>query len=550
MKKSKVILGFTALIIGCFLSILDSTIVNIALPDMANYFGKNINDVSWVTTAYLISFSVFLIIGSKIADQFGRKKILIIGLFIFGLSSLLCGIGNSFMFLIIMRFFQGLGAAILTPVVLPLGLEIFGEGKRGFVVAVAGGITALAAAVGPPVGGVILQYLDWKYIFYVNVPLSIIAILLAVLFLNESYDTTVSKKIDFIGTTLLMVSIFCLVFPLLKGSDYGWHSKTIISLFCIFILSIIAFLIVETKSKEPMLPLNLFKESTFTTSCICYMTVGFEITSPLLILNFYLEKVFNYSALKSGVILMTLSLAAMVAVPLGSILVKKIGARIVNFLGILLMGIGTVFLSQININTPITNMRIMLVIIGFGLGFSAQSIASSIKYLPIEKSGMASGIINAARQIGTCIGIAVLVSILNCNVTNATNNIKNDVTTKINSQVNLDPIIKGKILTKINNLNQDSTSVLEANVIKDIDNQGKIMLDKVPNKNKAVALMALKEQKNKVAVIINFAQNTKYEQLSKAFDNTFMVSYVIVIILSVFGLFTDKNPTHNKNVIA
>lgn len=550
MKKSKVILGFTSLIIGCFLGVLDSTIVNIALPDMAIYLGKSINDVSWVTTAYLLSFSVFLIIGSKIADQFGRKKILIVGLFIFGLSSLLCGVVKSFIFLIIMRFFQGIGAAIITPVVLPLGLEIFGKEKRGFVIAVSGGITALAAAVGPPIGGIILQYLNWKYIFYVNVPMSIIAIVFAATSLNESYDTTISKKVDILGAILLMISILCLVLPLLKGNDYGWQSKTIVSLFCICILSIIAFLFVEVKTKEPMLPLNLFKESTFTASCILYMSAGFATASPLLLLNFYLEEIFNYSPLKSGLILMTLSLASVVGIPIGSILVKKIGARFVNFSGILIVGVGTMLLSQINVNTSVASMRITLVIMGIGFGFSVQSIASSIKYLPVEKSGMASGIINAARQIGMCLGIAVLVSILNCNVTNATNNIKQDITTKINSEVNLNPIIKAKMLSKINNLNQDSTSFSKEDIIKDIDNQGKMMITKVPNDKKACSsarddLTMLNQQKNKVEYIINYAQNTKNEKLSKAFDNTFTVSYVIVFLLSICGLFTDRKPTYN-----
>lgn len=550
MKKSKVILGFTALIIGCFLGVLDSTIVNIALPDMAIYLGKSINDVSWVTTSYLLSFSVFLIIGSKIADQFGRKKILIIGLFIFGLSSLLCGVGNSFAFLIIMRFFQGIGASIITPVVLPIGLEIFGKEKRGFVIAVSGGITALAAAVGPPLGGIILQYLNWKYIFYVNVPMSIIAIVFAVISLNESYDNTVSKKVDVLGAILLMISIFCLVFPLLKGNDYGWTSKAIISLFCICILSISAFLFVEVKTKEPMLPLNLFKESTFTASCILYMSAGFATASPLLLLNFYLEQIFNYSPLRSGSILMTLSIASVLGIPLGGILIKKIGARFVNFSGILIVGVGTVLLSQINIDTSVTSMRIMLVIMGIGFGFSVQSIASSIKYLPVEKSGMASGIINAGRQIGMCVGIAVLVSILNSNVTNATNNIKQDVAIQINSQSNLDPVIKGKMLSSINSSNQDSISNSNLDVIKEIDNQGKIMLAKAPENKKAVILTTIKEQKTSVEYIINFAKDIKNKKLTNAFDNTFVVSYIIVFILSICGLFTDRKPTDDEKMMA
>jgi EmrB/QacA subfamily drug resistance transporter len=548
MKKSKVILGFIALVIGCFLSVLDSTIVNIALPDMANYFGRSINDVSWVTTAYLLSFSVFLIIGSKIADQFGRKRILIVGLFIFGLSSLLCGVGNSFMFLITMRFFQGIGAAIVTPVVLPLGLDSFGKEKRGFVVAVAGGITAIAAAVGPPIGGVLLQYFNWKYIFYVNVPLSIIAILLGVISLNESYDTTVSKKVDIPGIVLLMISIFCLVLPLLKGNDYGWQSKTVVSLFCVCFLSIILFLFIEVKTKEPMLQLSLFKESTFTASCIFYMSVGFSIVSPLLLLNFYMEELLNYSPLKSGLILMTMSLAGIISIPLGSILVRRLGARIVNFGGILILGVGTVLLSKINISTSIASMRVALVIIGFGFGFSVQSIASSIKFLPVEKSGMASGIINAARQIGTCVGVAVLVSILTSNVINATNDIKQAISIKINSEANLNSSIKEKMLIKISKTNQHTISFSKEDVIKDIDNQGKAMLAMTPNNKKAIVLASLKEQKGKVMDIINFSQNTKDKKLSKAFDNAFMVSFIIVFALSICGLFTDRKLKDNEKI--
>ncbi|MBZ9607143.1 MFS transporter [Clostridium estertheticum] len=278
------------------------------------------------------------------------------------------------------------------------------------------------------------------------------------------------------------------------------------------------------------------------------MAAGFATASPLLLLNFYLEQIFNYSPLKSGLVLMTLSLASVLGIPLGSILVKKIGARLVNFSGILIVGVGTVLLSQINITTSITSMRTTLVIMGIGFGFSVQSIASSIKYLPVEKSGMASGVINAARQIGMCVGIAVLVSILNSNVTNATNNIKQDVTTKINSQVNLDPIIKEKMLSKVNNLNQNSTSFSKEDVIKDIDNQGKMMIAKVPNDKKAIVLTTLKEQKNKVEYIINFIQDIKSKEQSKAFDNTFVVSYTIVFILSICGLFTDRKLREDEKI--
>ncbi|AJA46477.1 tetracenomycin C resistance and export protein [Clostridium pasteurianum DSM 525 = ATCC 6013] len=540
MKKNKVILGFTALIIGCFLSILDSTIVNIALPDIANYFNESINNISWITTGYLLSFSVFLIIGSKIADQFGRKKVFIIGLIVFGGASGLCGFSNSILFLIIMRFIQGIGAAILTPVIIPLGLEIFGKEKRGFIIGVSGAISALAAASGPPLGGIMLEYLNWKTIFYVNVPLCMIAVFLGIVFLDESFDNTVSKKIDIAGIILLTLSLFCLTFALLKGGDYGWNSSTIVTLFITFIISMIVFLIIESRISEPMLPLNLFKESTFTNSCICYTMVGFGIAAPLLILNFYLEKILMYSALKSGLILMTLSLSGVVSVPLGSFLSSKIGSRVINFLGIIFMAIATVGLSYIDNNTAILNIRLVLVIFGFGLGFSAQSISSAIKYLPLEKSGMASGIINAGRQIGTCIGVAILVSILNTNVSNAIVNIKTNVKHEINMDKTLNSDIKENMVIEVDNIKSDSNSFSKEDIEKNIDEEGKKVLAKTPQEKRVFVLSNLEQQKSKVLNIIDYSQDIKNKEISKAFNNTFRVSYIILFVFSIFGLFTDK----------
>lgn len=548
MKKNKVILGFAALIIGCFLSILDNTIVNIALPDIADYFNESINNISWIVTGYLLSFSVFLIIGSKIADQFGRKKVFIIGLIIFGGASGLCGFSNSILFLIVMRFIQGIGAAILTPVIVPMGLEIFGKEKRGFIIAVSGGISALAAAAGPPLGGIILEYLSWKTIFYVNVPLCFIAVVLGVVFLEESFDSTVSKKIDIIGTILLTASLFCLTFALLKGNDYGWKSSFIVSLFIIFTLSMIIFVIAESKISEPMIPLNLFKESTFTASCICYMILGFAISAPMLILNFYLEKILVYSPLKSGLILMTLSLTGIVSVPLGSFLSNKIGSKIVNFLGLIFMGISVVGLSYIDNNTTIGNIRIILIVFGFGLGFSVQSISSAIKHLPIEKSGMASGIINAGRQIGTCIGVAILVSLLNSNVDNAAVNIKNNLKYEITGNKILSSDTKDKMVVKVNNMKSDSNSFSKEDIVKEFDKETENLLVKIPSAKRTIIMASLNKQKNKIISIIDHGQQIKNAEISKAFDKTFKIAYIILFIFSIFGLFTDRkiNENHSK----
>lgn len=489
MKSKKNVLAFIALSVATFLSILDSTIVNIALPTITNYFNSTVNDTSWISTIYVLAMSVFMITASKLADQFGRKKLMLIGIFLFGISSALCSFSNSLIFLITMRFIQGLGGAILTPITLPMGIEIFGKEKRQMVIGASGAICALAAASGPPIGGLLIQYINWRAVFFVNIPFCILCFVMVILFIHESYDETVSKKVDFLGMLLLTISLFCLVFSLLKGRDYGWNSTVIISLFITCTISFILFLAAEYKSSTPMVELGLFKEFTFTTSSICYMIVGFGIISPMLIFNYFLQNVLNYSTLQAAFILMAMSLSGMISVPLGSILSNKIGTRIVNFTGLLLFALSTFLFSKITINTTKPEMIFNLFFSGLGMGFTAQTLSSSIKYLTKEKSGIGSGIINAFRQIGTCIGIAVMVSILNTNVLNAKDNIKSDAITTIKNQTGIIAPVKNKLIDIINNSNDTISESSIQNQIKQVlsDNKALLLTNAKPAGNDTLA---------------------------------------------------------------
>ena len=275
---------------------------------------------------------------------------------------------------------------------------------------------------------------------------------------------------------LLTICLFCLVFPLLKGREYGWNSTIIISLFTLSAVSLILFIFAEHKNSAPMIELGLFKEYTFTTSSICYMIVGFSIMCPLLIFNYFLQNVLEYSTLQAAFILMTASLAAMVSVPLGSILATKIGTKIVNFSGILVLGISTLLLSKLTVDTSKLEMVFFLIVAGFGLGLSTQAISSSIKYLPKEKSGIGSGIINAFRQIGTCIGIAILVSILNSNVSNAKDNIKSDAIASIKNQNGLIAPVKNKLMDIVNNSSETLSESSIQSQLKDVLSNNKNLL--------------------------------------------------------------------------
>ena len=548
MQHTKRILGFTALMIAGFLGTLDSTIVNIALPDITSFFKTSITDTSWISTIYVLSLSVFMITASKVADQFGRKRLMLIGLSLFGLSSFLCGLSNSLLLLIVLRFAQGIGAAIITPIGLPMGLEILGKDKRQFVVGAAGAIISIAAASGPPLGGLLVQLWGWQSIFFVNVPFCIIAIILSAFFVKESYDTTVSKSIDWAGMLLLTISLFSLTFALLKGSSFGWNSVLTIFLFISAIVTMAVFLMVERRISDPMLELKLFHEPTFTASSICYMMVGFGITSTMLIFNYFLENLLGYSTLNAAFIIITISLTSAVSVPSGSLIAKHIGTRPVNFLGVFLMGVGVVMLSRLNIHATKIEMIVALVVFGIGLGFAGQAIASAIKFLPQEKSGIASGVINAFRQIGTCMGVAILVSVLGVNMLTAVSHIKATAITDIEQQTVIDESTKEILIHKIQALS--GTSQLSASDIQTIiEDDTKNRLESVPVNGQAEVLGQIKMEKTAIDSVTQNIKTEEGSEVAGAFSKTFLLSGIVLLIMSVFGIFTDRKSKPSESVV-
>lgn len=194
MNQTKKILGFTGLVIAMFMGVLDGTVVNIALPDIMNHFKASLADTSWVSTIYVLALAIFTIIAAKIADQYGRKKVMLIGLIIFGSFSAASMFAQNLFILSIFRFIQGIGGAMITPVVIPMGIEVFGKAKLSLITSIIAAVSALSAAGGPPLGGIILQYSSWRWIFGINVPMALIAFFLVLIFLHESYDETSSKK--------------------------------------------------------------------------------------------------------------------------------------------------------------------------------------------------------------------------------------------------------------------------------------------------------------------------------------------------------------------
>ncbi|MGO3359378.1 MAG: MFS transporter, partial [Leuconostoc mesenteroides] len=441
MIKSTKRLGFIGLTIAMFMGTLDSTIVNIALPKLMTTFNTNLAGVSWVATTYTLALAVFMITATKLGDKFGRKKLMIIGLLLFAGSSAACMFAPSLMYLLVFRSFQGLGGAIITPLVLPMGVELFGKQHMSKIAAIVGAITALAAAGGPAAGGFILEYMSWHWIFGLNVPIGLISLLLVLLFTKESFDETLVGHFDISGMLFLTISLTGITFGLLEGREYGWTSTLILSSFLAGIIGLIAFILIELKVSSPIVELNLFREKTFTSSCIIYFATGFALVAPAVIFNYYLQNVLNYDALHAALMIIPVSLAIAVTMPLATRLSDKISAIPVNLIGMLLIAGSLLLFSFITTTTPKRVMIVFSIIIGSGFGFSTVSFVSSVRHLPKSKTGIGSGITNASRQIGTCLGIAVLVTVLNTNISTAKSHIQNHSVAIINRK-NLSPNVK------------------------------------------------------------------------------------------------------------
>lgn len=273
MTKSRRILGFIGLILAMFMGALDATIVNIALPDIMENLNTGLTDTSWVATIYVLAMAVFIIPASKLADIYGRKLVMLIGVVIFGTFSFACMTADSLFLLIIFRLLQGIGGAILTPIVLPMGIELFGKENTSRITAIMGAFSALAAAGGPVIGGLIIHWTTYHWIFGINVPIAIFAFLMILVGTKESYDLTITKNIDWLGMIFLTCTLGGLTFGLLKGREYGWASQTIIASFVISVIGLFLFILTERRVKSPIIELKLFKESTFTSSSIIYTKV-------------------------------------------------------------------------------------------------------------------------------------------------------------------------------------------------------------------------------------------------------------------------------------
>ncbi len=399
--------------IGQFMVILDVSIVNVALPDIKSSLGFTDAQLQWVVNAYTLTFAGLLLLGGRIADIFGRRKVFMIGLGVFTVASLLGALSSDRGVLIFARAVQGLGGAILSPATLTIVTTTFSEGKErakalGVWSAVAGG----GAAAGALLGGVLTDLLNWRWIFFINIPIGIGATVLTFLYLSELKRNKEPKvSLDVIGSILITFSVTALVYALVEGGSIGWSNSRTVLLFVVSGLSLVYFLLHEAKiAKNPIVPLGLFKLRTLSISNITMFFVGGSVFASWYFQSLFMQQILGYSPLKAGLAFVPQTLAIVVGAQVSSRLVGRVGVRPLIVLGPAITAIGLILFSGISVHSTYLGSLFLpsvLTTLGVGTTFTALAI-SATSGVRKDQAGLASGLLNTARQLGGAVGLAGL----------------------------------------------------------------------------------------------------------------------------------------------
>lgn len=403
-------------IIGVFMAILDSTIVNIAIPRLQSVFGADLHSVQWVLTAYILAQGVATPAAAFLANRLGIKRFYIMSLAAFTLGSALCGLAWNLPLLITFRVLQAIGGAALFPLSLTLIFREFPPQERGTALGLFGVPALLAPALGPTLGGYLVTYADWPIIFYVNVPIGIAAVILASIFLRELRDET-RQSFDAVGFIFSTIGLACVLYGLSSASTDGWGSTTVVSTLIIGSLALVIFVVVElviiNSGGYPLLDLRIFTNASFTISTIANVFVVFALFGGLFLLPIYLQILRGQSAFQAGLLLLPQALASMVSVVVGGRLVDRFGVRVVVIPGLLILAVASWQLSFITADSPYWWLQTMIILRGLALGLVGQPlILSALSEIRPQKLTQASSLSTVVRAVSSSLGVAVLATLV------------------------------------------------------------------------------------------------------------------------------------------
>ncbi len=400
-----------------FVVVIDASIVNVALPSIGRALHFSQDNLTWVVNAYTLTFGGFLLLGGRLADLMGRRRMFMLGLVVFSLASLLGGLAQSEAWLIAARAVQGLGAAIVSPAALSIITTTFSEGaERNRALGVWGSVAGAGGAAGVLLGGVLTSGLSWRWVLFVNVPIGVICVLLSPRVLAESRSESETRSFDIPGAVTVTAGLALLVYALVNAVNAGWGSSETLLLIAGAVVLLAAFLAIERRSRAPLMPFSIFRLRTLRGADTVALLIGMSLFSMFFFISLYMQQVLHYSALRAGLSYLPLAVAIIVSAGAASVGVTRFGFKPILFVGLLFVAGGLYWFSLVPATGGTFAADVLgpsiLAAIGLGLSFVPVTIAAVTGTRP-QEAGLASGLVNTAQQIGGALGLAILASIAN-----------------------------------------------------------------------------------------------------------------------------------------
>ena len=406
--------AFALLAVAFFMTVIDLTIVNVSLPTIGRDLHFSETNLQWVVTAYALTFGGFLLLGGRAADLLGRRRVLMVGLGLFSAASLAAALATGAGFMVGARAVQGIGAAIMLPAALSIVMNMFQEGaERNKALGIWGGLGAGGATVGVIAGGLLTRYAGWPYIFYLNVPIGVAALVLAPRIVPESRLDTVRRRFDAAGALAGTGGLVLLVDAIAQAPRYGWGATRTIGVLAAAVVLLAAFLLIERRVTDPILPPSIFRLRTVAGANAAGLLLGGSFFGFIFVGTLYMQQVLHYSALQTGLAWLAGSLTSVALAGISQALVTRVGTKIVMAIGMTMIGAGAIWATQVTVHGHfLSNLAGPMVVAGAGTAFAFIPISiAALAGVREHQAGLASGLLNTSQQLGGAIGIAIASSV-------------------------------------------------------------------------------------------------------------------------------------------
>jgi EmrB/QacA subfamily drug resistance transporter len=402
-----------AMCFALFMIMLDNTVVNVALPSIQKDLGASISGLEWTVNAYTLSFAVLLVTGGRLGDIFGRRAMFLFGVIVFGASSAFIGLSQSEAWLIGGRAVQGIGAAFMMPATLSIITNAFPAHERGKAIGTWAGVSALALAIGPVVGGFLVESVSWQSIFFLNLPVAALAVVVTLFATHESRDETAAQSVDIPGVATITIGLSALVLALVEGNSWGWGSIRIITLLAVAVIGLVGFAVAERRVANPMVDFTFFRSRSFLGANIVAFIVSFAMLAMFFFLALYMQNVRGYSPLQAGVRFLPSTVIIIFAGPIAGRLSDRIGPRPLMALGLLLTSGSLFWQGHLAVDTPYGFLAGAFLLMGLGMGMIMSPMSTAaMNSVDMTKAGVASGVLSMSRMVGGTFGVAAMGALI------------------------------------------------------------------------------------------------------------------------------------------